>query len=139
MLLSVIIPVYNEKNTIETVIQNVLAYKDIEKEIIVIDDCSTDGTNEIIEKIKKQNLKDIKFFRHSENLGKGAAIRTALNIIDSDIVLIQDADLEYNPNDYKKLLIPILENKADVVYGSRFLGGGPTRVHLFWNYAANKL
>ena len=97
------------------------------------------GTNEIIEKIKKQNLKDIKFFRHSENLGKGAAIRTALNIIDSDIVLIQDADLEYNPNDYKKLLTPILENKADVVYGSRFLGGGPTRVHLFWNYAANKL
>ena len=139
MLLSVIIPVYNEKSTIETVIQNVLAFKDLEKEILIVDDCSTDGTNEIIEKIKEQNHKNIKFFRHTENLGKGAAIRTALNAIYSDIVLIQDADLEYNPKDFKKLLTPILENKADVVYGSRFLGGGPSRVHLFWNYTANRL
>lgn len=138
MSLSVIIPVYNEKKTIQTIIEKVLNFNKLEKEIIVVDDCSNDGTTEIIELLTKNN-DEIKYIKNEKNLGKGAAIRNGLEIVTKDIVLIQDADLEYDPKDYDKLLAPILEKKADIVFGSRFLGGGPVRVHLFWNYLANKI
>ena len=116
--LSVIIPVYNEEKTILKVINKVKKSNtlNLTKEIIVIDDCSKDNTKNILKKIKE---KQIKIFYHSKNMGKGSAIRTGLKNSTGDLVLIQDADLEYNPNEYSKLLKPILENKADVVYGTR--------------------
>jgi glycosyltransferase involved in cell wall biosynthesis len=121
MKLSIIIPVFNEKKTIEEILKRVISAPvfDFEKEILVVDDCSTDGTSEILEKLKEK----FKFLllRHEKNLGKGAAIRTALNHITGDIALIQDADLEYDPKDYQKILKPILEGKTKVVYGSRNL------------------
>ncbi len=138
MTLSIIIPVYNEKNTIQTIIEKVIRFKELEKEVIVVDDCSTDGTSEILQLLSKK-YSEIRYLKNEKNLGKGAAIRKALEIITKDIVIIQDADLEYDPKDYSKLLEPILEKNAEVVYGSRFLGGGPVRVHLFWNFLANKI
>ena len=138
MSLSVIIPVYNEKNTIQIVIEKVLKFNNLTKEIIVVDDCSDDGTSEIIKNLKSTHP-EIIYKRHEKNSGKGAAIRTGIELSKNEIVLIQDADLEYDPEDYDQLLKPILEGKADIVYGSRFLGGGPVRIHLFWNYLANKL
>lgn len=118
MKLSVIIPVYNEEKTVKTVLNRVkgVNLKGITKEIIVIDDFSTDGTRGILKKIKG---KSIKILRHSKNMGKGAAIRTGLKHATGDVILIQDADLEYSPSEYPKLLEPILKRKADVVYGSR--------------------
>lgn len=118
MKLSVIIPVYNEEKTVKTVLNRVKSVnlKGITKEIIVIDDFSTDGTGGILKKIKG---KSIKILRHSKNMGKGAAIRTGLKHATGDVILIQDADLEYSPSEYPKLLEPILKRKADVVYGSR--------------------
>ena len=138
MSLSVIIPVYNEKNTIQIVIEKVLKFNNLTKEIIVVDDCSDDGTSEIIKNLKSTHP-EIIYKRHEKNSGKGAAIRTGIELSKNEIVLIQDADLEYDPEDYDQLLKPILDGKADIVYGSRFLGGGPVRIHLFWNYLANKL
>ena len=138
MTLSIIIPVYNEKKTIQTIIEKVIRFKELEKEVIVVDDCSTDGTSEILQLLSKK-YSEIRYLKNEKNLGKGAAIRKALEIITKDIVIIQDADLEYDPKDYPKLLEPILEKNAEVVYGSRFLGGGPVRVHLFWNFLANKI
>ena len=138
MSLSVIIPVYNEKNTIEIIIEKVLKFNNLTKEIIVVDDCSDDGTTEIIKKLKNIHP-EIKHKRHETNSGKGAAIKTGIELSKNEIVLIQDADLEYDPEDYDQLLKPILDGKADIVYGSRFLGGGPVRIHLFWNFLANKL
>jgi glycosyltransferase involved in cell wall biosynthesis len=134
MKLSVIIPVYNEKNTISEIIEEVLK-EDVEKELIIVDDASNDGTQEILKKI---NRDDIKIIFHNKNRGKGAAIKTAIPYVSGDIVIIQDADLEYSPREYKKIIAPIIEGKADVVYGSRFLGG-PHRVLLFWHFAANIL
>jgi glycosyltransferase involved in cell wall biosynthesis len=139
MNLDVIIPVYNEKKTIEIVVNKVLQYKELNTKIIIVDDGSTDGTLDIINDLKKNHPNNIKVLSHDKNLGKGAAIRTAFRNLESQIVLIQDADLEYDPSDYPKLLDPIINNEADVVYGSRFLGGQKVRVHLFWNYLANKL
>jgi len=139
MNLDIIIPVYNEKKTIEAVVKKVLQFKEINTRIIIVDDGSTDGTLGIIRDLKKNHPNTIKVLSHNKNLGKGAAIRTAIQNLESQIVLIQDADLEYDPSDYPKLLNPILNNQADVVYGSRFLGGQQVRVHLFWNYLANKL
>ena len=139
MNLDIIIPVYNEKKTIGVVVNKVLQYKELNTNIIIVDDGSTDGTLEIINKLQKDYPNNIKVLSHDRNLGKGAAIKTAIKNLKSEIVLIQDADLEYDPSDYSKLLNPILNNKADVVYGSRFLGGQQVRVHLFWNYLANKL
>lgn len=138
MSLSVIIPVYNEKNTIQIVIEKVLKFNNLTKEIIVVDDCSDDGTSEIIKKLESTHP-EIKYKRHEKNSGKGAAIKSGIELSKNEIVLIQDADLEYDPEDYDQLLKPILDGKADIVYGSRFLGGGPVRIHLFWNYLANKL
>lgn len=118
MKLSVIMPVYNEKDTLSEIIEKVKKVK-IEKEIIIVDDFSTDGSGEILDRLKD---KEIKIFKHHRNRGKGAAIRTALEYVSGDIVIIQDADLEYDPNDYYKLIEPIINGKAQVVYGSRTLG-----------------
>lgn len=130
--LTVLIPVYNEKNTILEILRRVKAV-DIPKEIIVIDDHSNDGTKELLLTLDDPNIKTL---FHDVNKGKGAAIRTGLGSSQGDLILIQDADLEYNPSDYPSLLRPILDNLADVVYGSRFLGG-PHRVLLFWHYFGN--
>ncbi len=140
--LSIIIPCYNEKDTIEIIlkriIQNLKNYKFFNYEILIVDDCSKDGTIQILKKLVNDNKMIIHF--HDENLGKGAAIQTALKNLTGDIVIIQDADLEYDPSDYHKLLTPFFEANADVVYGSRFLGGGKySRVHFFWHYLANKI
>lgn len=136
MKLSVIIPVYNEKNTIEEIIRRVEDVEiSLEKEIIVVDDCSQDGTRKILEKL---NSPRVKIYFHSKNQGKGAALKTGFSKAEGDIILIQDADLEYDPREYPRLLEPILDGRADAVYGSRFLGG-PHRVLFFWHYVGNKL
>ena len=139
--ISVLIPCYNEENTISQVIIKVeksLLNLNLDYEIIVVDDHSSDdSSNKLIE---FKNQKKIKLFTHSQNLGKGAAIATGLKNISGEIILIQDADLEYDPDDYKKLILPFYEANADVVYGSRFLGGGKyVRIHFFWHYVANKI
>lgn len=132
--LSIVIPVYNEKNTIDEIIRRVQSVE-FEKEIIIVDDCSNDGTRDIINKISGNNIK--KLF-HEKNKGKGAALRTGFQHVSGDIVIIQDADLEYNPKEYSNLIEPILDGRADAVYGSRFLGG-PHRVLFFWHYVGNKI
>lgn len=140
MLITVIIPVFNEACTIETILKRVTAV-DISssKEIIVIDDCSTDGTREFLENYQIHTKDTFKFQSHEKNMGKGAALRTGFDAATGDIVIIQDADLEYDPFEYPKLLAPILNGKADVVYGSRFVGSEPHRVLLFWHSMGNKL
>ena len=140
--LSIIIPCFNERNTIniilEKIIKNLNNYKIINYEIIIIDDNSNDGTKELLKNLDHDEK--IKIYFHDKNLGKGAAIQTALQYIAGDITIIQDADLEYDPSDYEKLLIPFFETNADVVYGSRFLGGGKyVRIHFFWHFLANKI
>lgn len=135
MLLSVIIPVYNEESTIRQVVQKVQEAP-YEKEIIIVDDGSKDGTRDQITQISDSNV--IKVF-HEKNQGKGAAIRTGCSKASGDIILIQDADLEYDPTDYPQLLEPIFQDRADVVFGSRFLGGGPHRVLYFWHSFGNRL
>ena len=132
--LSIVIPVYNEKNTIDEIVRRVQNVE-FEKEIIIVDDCSNDGTRDKINRIGGNNIK--KLF-HEENKGKGAALRTGFQHVTGDIVIIQDADLEYNPKEYSNLIEPILDGRADVVYGSRFLGG-PHRVMFFWHYVGNKI
>jgi glycosyltransferase involved in cell wall biosynthesis len=133
MKLSVVIPVYNEKDTVVQVIEKV-AETPFDKEIILVDDCSSDGTTDILKKLDREGLR---IFFHEKNQGKGAALRTGFEKAEGDIVLIQDADLEYTPDDYPLLLKPILDGQADVVYGSRFQGG-THRCHLFWHYVVNK-
>ena len=136
--ISILIPVFNETHTIEENIRRVRAANtgNLAKEIILVDDASTDGTAEILNRIA--GTTDIKLYSHPVNRGKGAAIRTCLQHATGDILLIQDADLEYDPADYPKLIKPILDGRADVVYGSRF-AGGTHRVLLFWHYMANRL
>ena len=131
--LSVVIPIYNERETLETLIAKVNAV-DYDKEIILIDDFSTDGTREILNKY--ENKEGFKVLYHNHNQGKGAALRTGFSSVNGDIIIIQDADLEYNPADYGTLIEPIMEGRADVVYGSRFLGG-PHRVLFFWHSIGN--
>ena len=134
MKLSVVIPVYNEKDTLREIIDRVMSVK-WEKEIILIDDFSVDGSRDILKEY--ENQPNIKVLFHARNQGKGAALRTGFDHVEGDVVVIQDADLEYDPSDYGKLLEPIEDNRADVVFGSRFLGG-PHRVMFFWHYLANK-
>jgi glycosyltransferase involved in cell wall biosynthesis len=133
--LSIIIPCYNEKSTIREVIDAVLAAPYDEKEIIIVDDCSKDGTKEVLLEEIEPLVHQILF--HKVNQGKGAALRTGIQAATGDIVLIQDADLEYDPQEYPNLVEPILRNKADVVYGSRFMGSQPHRVLYFWHSVGN--
>ena len=135
MRLSVVIPVYNEVETIKEIVSRVQAV-DLEKEIIIVDDGSTDGTREQLKEISLAQ-KNVRVFYHDLNQGKGAALRTGFEVTTGDIVIIQDADLEYDPREYSVLLEPILDGRADIVYGSRFLGG-PHRVLFFWHYLGNK-
>ena len=135
MKVSVVIPVYNEVHTIEKILGRVIQ-TGIADEIIVVDDCSGDGTREVLERTEMEGALNVLF--HERNMGKGAALRTGFREVTGDVVIIQDADLEYDPKDYQKLLEPIRDGRADVVYGSRFLGG-PHRVLFFWHYLGNKL
>lgn len=135
MKISVIIPVFNEIDTIQEIIRRVKEVG-VAHEIIIVDDGSTDGTREILSQMKKEALLLIVF--HEHNQGKGAAVRTGIHTANGDVIIIQDADLEYDPRDYPALLKPLQEDIADVVYGSRFLGGA-RRPILFWNMVANKL
>ena len=140
--LSIIIPCYNEKDTIGEIIkridQSLNSYELLKYEILIVDDFSNDGTKEILKDYT--NNEKIQIYYHDNNLGKGAAIHTALKYTSGDITIIQDADLEYDPFDYYKLLVPFFEANADIVYGSRFLGGGKyVRIHFFWHYLANKI
>lgn len=136
MKVSVIMPVYNEERSIIAAVNEVAATPfPQDKEIIAVNDGSTDGT---YEKLKTISLKNFVLVNLPKNRGKGAAIRAGLEKVTGDIVIIQDADLEYSPKNYPQILGPILEGKADVVFGSRFLGGGEHRVHLFWHYMVNK-
>jgi len=130
--ISVIIPVYNERETIQTILDRVLAAP-YEKEILVVDDCSRDGTRDFL---KHYSHPQVRIFFHEKNQGKGAAIRTAIAHATRDVILIQDADLEYDPTEYGRLVEPIERGIADVVYGSRFLGG-PHRVLFYWHYVGN--
>ncbi len=138
---SIIIPCYNEKETIEKVFFKVKSSHILNKEIIIVDDFSNDGSVEIINKISKDNSESkLKTIFHKKNEGKGAAIKSGLKVATCDLVLIQDSDLEYDPSDYPNLLEPFIKYNADVVYGSRFVGGtGPKRLHLFWHTFANKI
>jgi len=135
--LTIVIPCYNEKSTIETLITAVINSPYENKEIIVVDDCSTDGTREIL-KDRFESLVD-RIIYHEKNSGKGAALRTGFQAATGDIVMVQDADLEYDPNEYPKIIEPILQDKADVVYGSRVVGGEPHRVLYFWHRLGNGL
>jgi len=129
-------PVYNEEATLEEIVRRVQATP-YEKELILVNDCSKDRTREIMGELEKR-YPNVRCFHHEQNQGKGGALATGFSKVSGDIVLIQDADLEYDPSDYAALLRPILEGKADVVFGSRFLGGAYTRVHLFWHYVGNR-
>jgi glycosyltransferase involved in cell wall biosynthesis len=135
MRLSVVIPAYNEQQTILAVVERVRALA-LDIEIIVVDDASTDGTAACLASLAP--ALDLRLIRHPVNLGKGAALKTGFAAASGDVVLVQDADLEYDPTDYAKLLKPILDGKADVVYGSRFVGGESHRVLYFWHYLGNR-
>ncbi len=140
MKVSIVIPVYNEATYIRTVLEAVLRVDistlGLEKEIVIVNDCSTDETGDVLEHLKTEL--PIRVVHHEVNQGKGAALRTGFQNATGDIVIIQDADLEYDPNEYPKLLQPIVSDKADVVYGSRFAGGEPHRVLYFWHSVGNK-
>ncbi|MBN1270292.1 MAG: glycosyltransferase family 2 protein [Kiritimatiellae bacterium] len=139
MKLSIVIPVYNEAGTVERVIDAVRKVETgLEREIIVVDDGSTDGTRDVLERLK-DSTDGVRIALRDRNEGKGSALRTGFAMATGDIVLVQDADLEYDPKEYPHLLAPILDGHADVVYGSRFLGGGPHRVVFFWHSVGNKV
>lgn len=134
MKISVVIPVFNERDTVTEILSRVRrALEGQDAEVVVVDDGSTDGSVELL-----RSLSGIRLIEHGQNQGKGAALRTAFAAAAGDVVIVQDADLEYDPRDYPKLLEPIEDGRADVVFGSRFLGG-PHRVLFFWHYMANKL
>ena len=135
MKLTVIIPAYNEKNTIQEIVRRVQSMKMVD-EIIIVDDGSTDGTRALIANMEGKD--NVKVILHEKNQGKGAAVRTGISAATGEVLMIQDADLEYDPREYPNLMKPIEEGLADVVYGSRFLGA-PHRAILFWNMVANKL
>src|SRR5688572_26656259 len=135
--LSVVMPVYNEAATVRKVLEIVLAQRPVQ-ELIVVDDCSTDGTREVLSDFAKANER-IRLIRHDQNQGKGAALATGIAHAKAPVVIIQDADLEYDPTEYHHLLKPILSGKADVVFGSRFTGSGEHRVLYFWHSVGNRL
>ena len=134
-VLSVVVPAYNEAKTITSVLERVLAQPSV-MEVIVVDDCSTDGTWELLQTLAASNPK-IRATRHLHNEGKGAALRTGISLATAPFLIIQDADLEYDPAEYPILLQPLLENRADVVFGSRFMGGRAHRVLYFWHSVGN--
>ncbi|MDE0087086.1 MAG: glycosyltransferase family 2 protein, partial [Candidatus Poribacteria bacterium] len=135
--LSIVIPIFNEAEHLEEILRQIDAVEiGMEKELILVDDCSTDGTREILENLQNSSENTAKIFYHEINRGKGATLRTGFQHITGEITLIQDADLEYDPQDYPKLLEPILTNKADVVYGSRFMAG--RQEGLLRSYLANR-
>jgi len=142
--LSVLMPVYNEVGTLEEAVHRVRAVR-LPKEIIIVDDASTDGSRELLQRIEREiqqardPLNEIKACFQPVNRGKGAAIKSGVAYVTGDVVIIQDADLEYDPQDYMKLLDPILNGQADVVYGTRFYGSSPHRVLFFWHYLGNQL
>lgn len=139
--LSVVIPVYNEQQTLRVLVDRVRAVP-IRKELILIDDCSRDKTRDVLKALEQEGGQDdfnrIRIFFHDENQGKGAALKTGFSKVEGDIVIIQDADLEYDPAEYPRLLQPIIEDKADVVFGSRFLGDQAHRVLYYWHYLGNR-
>jgi glycosyltransferase involved in cell wall biosynthesis len=134
--LSVVMPAYNEAPTISKVVRAVLAQPMV-AELIIVDDCSTDGTREVLQSLAEYEPQ-IRYFEHGENLGKGAALKTGISKATADFVIIQDADLEYDPAEYGKLLAPLLSNKADAVFGSRFIGSEAHRVLYFWHSLGNR-
>jgi len=137
MRLSVVMPVYNEQATLREAVSRVLAVA-LEIELICVDDGSRDGSREILEELRASHAQ-VRVLLQPRNMGKGAALRRGIQEATGDYVLIQDADLEYDPSDYPGLLRPLIEGKADVVYGSRFLGAAPHRVLYFWHYVANRM
>ncbi len=138
-LLSILMPVYNESQTIREIIERVEAVDlgDVRKELIIVDDGSRDGTRDVLDKVRKDSSHKVYF--HAHNMGKGAALRTALTYAVGEIIIIQDADLEYDPAEYNELIKPILEGRADVVYGSRLSGAKVARAFNFWHYIGNKM
>jgi glycosyltransferase involved in cell wall biosynthesis len=137
MRLSIVIPCYNEKDTIRTIVDSIRAAPYTDKEIIVVDDCSRDGTRELLRTEIEPLVARVLY--HDINQGKGAALRSGIQAATGDIVIIQDADCEYDPNEYPLLVEPILRDEADVVFGSRFMGGRPHRVLYFWHRVGNGL
>ena len=137
MLISVLIPCYNEKNSIEEIVSRINNLTDLEIEIIIIDDYSNDGTREILKDKIKDKVSKIIF--NEANFGKGYSLKKGIEAANGEIILIQDADLEYNPKEYYKLTKPIMDGNAEVVYGSRFIGGDERRILFFWHTVANKL
>lgn len=140
--LSIVIPAYNESKTIQLVLDKIEGVKlinDIQKEIIIVNDCSNDNTeNKVLSYIENNKHRNIRYIKHEKNKGKGAALRTGIQAATGEFLIVQDADLEYDPNEYNLLLKPILDGFADVVYGSRFLGGNPHRILFFWHSIGNK-
>lgn len=139
MKLSIVIPVFNEAATLREIVRRVIQVEvGGDKELILVDDGSTDGTRDLYPEIQKEYGDRVRVILHERNRGKGAALRTGFEQASGDIVLIQDADLEYDPRDYPRLLAPIVEGRADVVYGSRFVGSQAHRVLFFWHYVGNR-
>ena len=138
MKYSIVVPCFNEEKTLEKIIYQVLKSNINIHEVIIIDDCSNDNSKKIAQKLSEDN-NIIKLISHEINLGKGAALRSGFAKASGDVIIIQDSDLEYNPSELVKLIQPFEKYQADVVYGSRFLGGDYVRLHFFWHYLANKL